>query len=342
MKIFTLSENKQKGLINMPIENEQVSEEIEEQEQEQDQGQQQEQEQDDGRPEGLLENFQQEESEQEENEEPQYSDEEVEAMEMGWNPKDKFTGKEERWVTAHQFLDRERMGSKISKQAAELEELKQMNKTLFSLVQEQKNDKVNQEAEKLLALKREAIAEGDIEKAEKYEAEFYKLASNKTLPNTANTATADSAYQDPTPKKQYSSEVTEAVKVFVAKNNSWYNNSTPLNNAMVAYANDIERKLEITNPELPIAERLNRTERAVKMEFSQVFTNENRKRAPTVESNKYKSRANSGEVNKKKITYRDLPNDAKQVIAEMRRQYPQLDVDKYAQDLLDEGAIAYE
>lgn len=136
----------------MPLENENTDQLAEEGKQE-DQQQQQEGQQAEG---------QQAEGEQE----PQYTEIELQAMEQGWVPLDKWTGKKEEHRSAREFVDRGELLAKIRSQSGQMQELKGMIQHLS-----EHNKKVYEKGyEKAIAdLKRDravAIKEGDVELVE--------------------------------------------------------------------------------------------------------------------------------------------------------------------------------
>jgi hypothetical protein len=269
-----------------------------------------------------------------------YSETERRAMEHGWLPKDDFKGDPERWVTAHQFLDRVLYMDKISVQNKQLEELKHMNKALMDMMKEQQVSEKERKAEKILKLKRAAIEEGNVDQAEKYEEQFHKIVGDKVYNHQAEVVgQADKGMDN---KDKFTLEERRVINQFFARNANWYNKVTPMNEAMMAFAIAREREIALTQPQLPLAERLELTEKQTKIEFPQVFDNQNRTRAKAVESNTHNSRNISASPNKNKITYKELPTEVKKVIDEMASYNTNLDKDKYAQELLDKGYIAYE
>ena len=105
----------------------------------------------------------------------EYSDKEKEALAKGWKPKDEYKGNPEDWVPAKEFMVRGNMIDKINRLERSLSEYANSNRTLLDMVQKQSERISEKDAKELLEKKREAIVEGDVEKAEEYEVKYNEL-----------------------------------------------------------------------------------------------------------------------------------------------------------------------
>jgi len=103
-------------------------------------------------------------------------------------------------------------------------------------------------------------------------------------------------------------EVPQELEEFVTRN-TWYNSDEDLR----AYANGIGAYIEKNNPNLPVKEILKRVEDKVKQTFPNKFKVSNTNSSV---SSVISSRNNSvvgGSPKKNRITYNDLPQEAKQI-----------------------------
>lgn len=130
--------------------------------------------------------------------ERQYSDDEVRAMERGWEPKEKWQGNPDEWIPAKIFNDRGELFGRIAKDKATINELKQ---SVDALVEDRKklfDAGYKRAIEDLKRDKRVALEEGDTkavmeiddkidevrEQATKAQEEFNKSVTPK--PQTVN------------------------------------------------------------------------------------------------------------------------------------------------------------
>ena len=119
------------------------------------------------------------EEEQEIEQESEYSEEEIQAKEGGWKPKDEWEGAPEEWVTAKQFL---RNGEYLRKIHNQNRKIKQLDDVVTTLAKQQKKifDAGYDKAKKELKLQlREANREGDDATAEVIEDRLEKLEERK-------------------------------------------------------------------------------------------------------------------------------------------------------------------
>lgn len=196
--------------------------------------------------------------------EPQYTPTEQKALDMGWKPKSEFTGNEEDFVDAKEFIGRQQFFDKISHQSREIKELRnalESFKTHYNTVREVEYERA------LATLKnsrKEALREGDADKFDALDDEI------KTVERQAAAIREQKA--GPTPS-QPPAEFQEWVS-----QNPWYNSTK----YMREFADELGLRLHSEG--MPPAKVLREVEKAVKNEFPQKFRNQNKDDAPNVES----------------------------------------------------------
>lgn len=257
-----------------------------------------------------------------------HTDAEQEAMAKGWKPKESYQGPEDKWVSADEYLVRGKFIDQIETYRKDVNELKKSNKMLLEMIRKQAKNTSEDKADKLLKLKREAIASGDIEAAEEYENKYHQeikeIDSIKELEL----------------KKQAQSTIEPEVQEFIERNGDWFNKNTPMNAAMYEYAVTHETDLRNRYPHWSTIRRLEETEKAVKLLFRDKFENPARDRASLVEATHPKPAANPN-----KITFNDLPPEVQQIVKSFKKvERPtkngrRMSNDEYAQQLLEIGAI---
>jgi len=221
---------------------------------------------------------------------------ENEARRQGWVPKEEFKGDLDNWRPAQEWVARGPLMDKISDRNKEIKQLRKSVETLTKLAVNQTKLLNEPKIENLRQKKIEAIQEGDVENAERYEAAYNKAQAE------AAQITAETAPQNSTP------DLAPEVYEFAARNKSWFNQDTPQNIQMARFAEGIEATLTHTRPELSVSDRLNETEKLVKQQFPHRFENPNRNKQPVVEGRTQAVRR------PQEITYNDLPFEVKQIV----------------------------
>jgi hypothetical protein len=194
-----------------------------------------------------------------------YSDVEQRAMEQGWVPEDQYQGSS-KWRSAEEFLERGEFFSKMDEQKRHLKSLEgALTETKRHLARVRENE-YNRALQALRAEKKQAIAEGDGDRA---------VEIDDQMANIRATGRQEiAALQAPPPMAAASNPV-----FMVWENrNPWYNQDR----AMKIYADTVAEELVqrgIVNPTELLAE----TERRTKKEFAHKFNNPNRGKPGTVE-----------------------------------------------------------
>uniref|UniRef100_A0A6M3J1E4 Uncharacterized protein n=1 Tax=viral metagenome TaxID=1070528 RepID=A0A6M3J1E4_9ZZZZ len=274
-------------------------------------------------PEELNHEDQQEETPQS-TPENEYSGPEQEAIREGWLPKEQFKGDPNLWVSAPEFIRRGKLIDRIGSQHKEIENMRKANEELVNLVKKQAEKLSQEKATEILAKKREAIAQGDVNSAEYYEKEY------NTYQNELH------SYQAP---KNNDKDLPREYRDFADRNATWLNPNSAENNAMMVYADKLDQELARDNPSLSVQDRLDEVESRVKDLFPHRFDDSRAKRAPAVEGKKLSPKRDPN-----KITFNDLPEDIKKVVNNMVKadRSGKLTRDEYAQQLLISGAVTIE
>jgi hypothetical protein len=255
------------------------------------------------------------------------------AAAQGWSPKDEFESNPEnegkKWKPAVDYLKGAPLVERIKAQGRDLQELKGVNEAVLKMLQNQTERAVQERATKILEEKRMAIEEGNVDKTEELEKQYNDVL--KEMPAKS---------QQQQQQEQIPTELPPEYKSFVELNKAWFNNKTPKNQEMVAFADAYNESLARINGDLTIAERLAKVKKAVMLEFGEQFENPNREKAAIVEKS-----TPTGE-NKQEITYHDLPIEAQNVINNL---LPKIRLgnktvsdyrNEYARKLVESGAIS--
>lgn len=208
-------------------------------------------------------------------EQPQHSEIEQRALEMGWRPKEEFDGSEDDFIDAKEFVRRKPLFDKIETQSREI---KKVHKALeefkhhYSKVEESAYRKAVSD---LKAKQKEALKDGDVD-------EFYKIQEELDTANEAVVALKQQQNDVPA--------VAEEAPQFVEwkSKNPWYN-SMP---HMKVYADDYGTKL--ARQGMAPEQVLKAVEKAVREEFPNKFRNPNKDKPGAVEASSGKSGARKG------------------------------------------------
>lgn len=235
----------------------------------------------------MSEELENEEVVTEENEVVEMSDDEKVARASGWRPKEEFEGDPSKWVDAGEFNRRGEFYEAIRTANARA---KAAEERLTAL--EQHHQKVAQiEYDKALKTlreeRRQAARENDLERviaADEKMDELEKEAA-KNIPATS---------------------ASNPVLDRFASDNKWYGTNAD----MTAFANGYGAMLERDNPNMPVEEILKKVKERTEQFFPDNSTRQTT--TPAVVSPRTSIRSGSPAV-KKRITYRDLPDEAKHV-----------------------------
>lgn len=255
-----------------------------------------------------------------ENTEVEINAQEQVARAQGWKPKEEAEDlvAEGKWVPYDEFNRRKELFDAIHKVNQKNKRLEEQLNTLNQHHLEVKEAALRQAKEELLNEKRAAAKDNDLERVVEIDA---KLAE---LPTKA---------QPPIPQK------IPEMEEFVSKNR-WYVEDEDLQ----VFANGYGAKLEKEHPNMPTSEVLQMVEKRVKETFPSKFGAPNT-RVSSVSPSRPGPDGPAG-VKKKRITYSDLPDEAKdmhnKLVKSTRNPYGRLTSEQYLKDYALKAGLPYE
>lgn len=198
---------------------------------------------------------------------PQYTEIEQRALQMGWRPKEEFSGDEADFVEAKEFVARAPLFEKIDHQNREIKNVKKALDALTEHYSKVKETEYQRALEDLKTARKEALREGDADKFEKYddaidkvEAEAARFKEEQAKLEVPNEPTIDPRFTAWTAR------------------NPWYSNQPH----MRVFADDVGIKL--ARQGMSPDEVLKEVEKAVKAEFPSKFRNQNKDKPGAVET----------------------------------------------------------
>lgn len=197
---------------------------------------------------------------------------EEKARELGWRGKEDWDGAEEDFIDAKEFVRRQPLFDKIEHLTKELKKIRQGHEALVDHTKKLKEAEFKRAIDQLKSARKNAILEGETERALAYEEKLEEveadMSSYKTETEQLNTP------PEPEPPPQF---------VNWKNQNKWYGSDR----AMTAFADALGRDLARRGmlPESVLEE----VSKEVKKEFSHKFTNPNRSKPSAVESPSRKS-----------------------------------------------------
>lgn len=203
--------------------------------------------------------------------EPQYTEIELKAMEMGWRPKEDFAGPEDDFIDAKEFVRRKPLFDKIEQMNRNQRQLQQTVSALkehYTKVEQAAYDRAVRE---LKAKQVAAVKDGDLERYHEIQEEIENVREEQ--------ASKEVKIPDPV------QEIPELV-AWKAKN-TWYQNDPGMTHFADEYGISLARQGVAPNDVLKAVEK------KVRETFVHKFKNPNRERPGAVEgsSNVAKSKA---------------------------------------------------
>lgn len=191
---------------------------------------------------------------------------EVEARASGWVPKEEYTGEENKWVDADEFVRRGPLFEKINIQNRELKEVKKALAQLATHHASVREDAYKRALDDLKAQKKEAYTEGDPDKLIDIDEQISEVKeAQKAFKAEQLTEAAAEAKQ-----------IHPEFEAWINKN-TWYTNNSPMRAFADALGTELSAK-GFTPPQV-----LSEVEKQVKTEFKHKFTNPNREKPNPVE-----------------------------------------------------------
>lgn len=172
-------------------------------------------------------------------------DYESEARDMGWRPKDEWTGKPEHWKDAKTYVEFDVVANRLTKAEREFNErLAKIEKANSRTIEKLQAQHAKEVAE-LAATRREAIKSGDVDAVEALDQQIADLKAD--APDKAPARTDEQVQAE-----------------WMAKN-TWYETDEDLATVALGYSNKIK------SPDLSLEENLKRTEEYVRKKFPEKF-----------------------------------------------------------------------
>ena len=205
--------------------------------------------------------------EQIENQEIEYSDVEKQALEKGWKPKEEYQGDPDKWRSAEVFVALEEPLKRIEHQSKELKAVRSALEAFKEHHTKVKETEYNRALKSLQEARREAMRDGDTERALVLEEKVEEIKAEKEA------VVAEGRQPIPEVREgTYHPEFKEWLN-----HNGWYETSK----AMRAVADRLG--LEYQAEGLSPREVLKRVEEDVRKEFPHKFGNDKKARSMAVE-----------------------------------------------------------
>jgi hypothetical protein len=245
-----------------------------------------------------------------------FSPEEEKAMKNGWTTKDVFIesgGDPADWKTARAFNEKGEMIDLMRDQKRALSEANKQIEALVAHNQQTQAYERQRAMEYYKAQFKEAVELGEVETAEKI---------NQQMVNEAQQAGAAQSAVDP-----YAME-------FANKNADWFNQDTPENVSMSAYAVAMDNNIQRLNPNIPSEERYKQIDAAVRKQFAYRFTEQGTETVqtparPQVVIGQAQGAKNATAPKNSKFT---LTDEEKRVVAAFKEQIPGYTTEKYIKE----------
>lgn len=205
---------------------------------------------------------------------PEPSKIELQALEMGWRPKEEFEGEEDDFIDAKEFVRRKPLFDRLDQQG---KQLKTLNKTLDQLKEHYTKVRENEYKRALAELKsarQQAITDNDGARFEVVDDRIKQVEKEAAVVLAEAKAEPDNR-PDPAELEGWMGR------------NTWYNKD----DAMTAYADRVGNKYhdKVVAGELTPYQVLQRVEAEVKKEFAHKFRNPNKDTAPNISEGKQTS-----------------------------------------------------
>lgn len=196
---------------------------------------------------------------------PKYTETEQRAMELGWVPKDEYTGDPQRWKTAEVFVALDEPIKRIEKQSSELKAVRKALEAMQEHYSKVRETEYNRALTDLKQARKQAFIDGDLDRVEVIED---KIDEFKQEAATIKQAAKLQIEDEPVVAPEFQSWLNK---------NPWYSSYKH----MATFADDLGLKLH--NQGLSKQEVLKRVEEEVRKEFPNKFTNPNKDKPSSVE-----------------------------------------------------------
>lgn len=196
---------------------------------------------------------------------------------MGWKPRDQFSGDDTDFIDAAEFVRRKPLFDKIEQQNRDLKDVRKVLKQLQDHHTKVKETEFKNAVEFLKNQKKEALAEGDLDKVVELDDQISDMKAAQKAQ-----AVAIAAQTKNSPHPDFTSWV---------ENNKWYAQDAELR----VFADEIGLAFQRSNPDLDPNEILKKVTDRVKKAFPEKFQNQNRTKPSAVDGGSTTTRPASKE-----------------------------------------------
>lgn len=202
--------------------------------------------------------------------ESQYSEIELQAMDMGWRPKDEFSGDDATFVDAKEFVGRKPLFDKIESVSREAKATRKALEALQTHYTKVKETEFKNALKELKATRNQALVDGDVDKFNAIENEVESL-------NTEKEQFIEQQKKIQVDEPQIHPEFAS----WVARN-PWYESQPHMH----AFAEQVGARLQgaVRAGTMTPQQVLKEIEKSVREEFPNRFRNANKDKPGTVES----------------------------------------------------------
>lgn len=233
---------------------------------------------------------------------------ELQAMEAGWVPKDKYSGEEHKWVDAGEFLRRGELFKKIEDQSRQLKDVRSALNEMKKLHSQVREVEYQRALDALKAQKKAALLDGDADAV---------IAADERIDLVKEQVRQ--FQNEPAASVQEESGAQHPEFVAWTEQNSWYKSSAPMKAFADALGQDLARAGNSPS------EVLRKVAAEVRKEFPNRFRNPNQDKPGAVESG-----GNSGASRAPKF---QLTDDERRVGNTFVRQGVFKSLDEYAAEI---------
>jgi hypothetical protein len=201
---------------------------------------------------------------------PEFSPVELEAMELGWRPKEEFQGDEGKFIDAKEFVGRKSLYDKIEAQKNEIKTIRQGVDALKQHYAHVETRAFEKALKQLEAQQKQAVRDGDADS-------FESIESQKKALEAERQEFIDATEQIKTEAPQVHPELQAWVN-----RNPWYSKEPH----MQLFADRLGQRLaaSVSAGEITQKQALEKISAAVKEEFPNKFRNPNRDKPSAVEA----------------------------------------------------------
>jgi len=208
----------------------------------------------------------------------QHTEVELRAMEMGWRPRDEFSGEDDDFIDAKEFVARKPLYDKIAQQSKQLKNVTQAVEALKEHYGKVQETEYNRALKALKAERKQALVDGDADKFESLDDEIKSV--ERQVDVLKKEQEVPIVKEEPTVHPEFADWQNR---------NRWYGEV----GYMRKFADELGAQLANTmSPSKVLAE----VEKAVRKEFPHKFSNPNKADAPDVGTSKGGGRTRGADI----------------------------------------------